>query len=173
MQFNYNDGVLTVTDAEAGQCVFAKHPSELRDWYDEAEAVAFAASISLYFIKEETQLEKAEKAKLLKANKIRSDFEEAISPPVEALGIVWNSGFDSSLSIDGAARIAQAAGLSEVGIHSLDNRRHVLSIEEATQVAIAIGGAYQQQLGIKQARMVTLDEIDLNAVNALELIGEV
>lgn len=118
----------------------------------------------------------AEKINALKEEKrmqIRSDFEEAISPPIEALGITWNSGFDSSLSIDGAARIAQAAGLSTVGIHSLDNRRHVLSIAEATQVAIAIGGSYQQQLGIKQARMVTLDEIDLSVVNALELIGKI
>jgi hypothetical protein len=106
-----------------------------------------------------------------KRTEIRDDFAIAITPPVEALGFTWNSGFNSSLSIDGAARIAAAAGFTEVTIHSLDNKPHMLSLADATQVAVIIGGAYQQQLAIKQARMVAVDEVDINASDAIAQIN--
>jgi hypothetical protein len=109
----------------------------------------------------------------VKKEDIRSDFALAIASPVEALGFTWNSGFNSSLSIDGAARIALAAGLTEVTIHSLDNKPHMLSLADATQVAVIIGGAYQQQLAIKQARMVAVDEVDVAASDAVQQISAI
>jgi hypothetical protein len=106
----------------------------------------------------------------IKKESVRQELIESLEPPVEALGFTWNSGMNSSLAIDGAARIAQAAGKATVTIHSLDNKPHVLSILDATQVAIALGSDYQQKLSIKQAKMVALDEINLTALDVIEQI---
>lgn len=110
---------------------------------------------------------------LNKRDQIRNDFMEALIPSVEALGIQWNSGMNSSVAIDGAARIAEAAGALEVTIHSVDNKPHLFSLAQTIQVAVAIGLDYQQKFAVKQSRMVALDEIDLTESSAIEQIGAI
>lgn len=109
----------------------------------------------------------------IKKDEIRAELVNSFNDPVEALNLLWSAGFNSSLSIDGAARIAQATGLTEVTLYSDDNKPHILSISDATQVAAAIGVDYQQKFAAKQSQMVALDEIDLSSANAIADIAAV
>ncbi len=116
---------------------------------------------------------KIEQLKDAKRNDIRDEFDVSLAPSVSVNGIEWNSGFNSSLSIDGAARISAAAGATSVTVHSLDNKPHTLSIAAATQVAVMIGADYQQKFSFKQSRMVALDEIDSVHSDAIAQIAAI
>ena len=119
-----------------------------------------------YSLRSFSAYEHAEKKK----DVIRRELENSFDEPIEELSLFWDAGFNSSLSIDGAARISENAGNTTVTIHDSDNKPQELTIAEAIQVAAVIGSDYQTKFALKQARMVQVDDVDKTATNAIELI---
>jgi len=105
-----------------------------------------------------------------KKDDIRLELDNSFNEPIEVLSLFWDAGFNSSLSIDGAARISENAGNTTVTIHDSDNKPQELTIADAIQVAAVIGADYQTKFALKQARMVQVDDVDKTAVDAIELI---
>ena len=106
----------------------------------------------------------------MKKDEIRLELDNSFNNPIEVLSLFWDAGFNSSLSIDGAARISENAGNTTVTIHDSDNKPQELTIADAIQVAAVIGSDYQTKFALKQSRMVQVDEVDKTAENAIDLI---
>lgn len=90
-------------------------------------------------------------------NAIRTAFDADSILPVSALGITWDGGFDSALKLDGAKRLAELAGLSNVTFYSSGNVGYALTIADAAQVVLAVSFAYQTAFARKQEAMVAID----------------
>lgn len=107
-------------------------------------------------------------------SRVRQDAEVAYAEPVtDASGRLWNGGFDSASKIKGAADLAEFAGLDQIRLYDLDNAEHVVTLNEAKQIAATIGGVFQTKLAAKQAAMRALAAIDLDASDAKVKIEEV
>jgi hypothetical protein len=102
-------------------------------------------------------------------SQVRNSFLYSSLLPVSAIGFAWDGGFDSALKLDGAKRLAELAGLSNVTFYSADNVGHDLSIADAAQVVLAVAGAYQTAFARKQSAMVAIDAATtIEQVNAIK-----
>lgn len=115
----------------------------------------------------EAVLNQLNTAKEAKRNAIRSAFNAASQLPVTlADGSVWNGGMDSALAIDGAVRMAENAGLTDLTLYDANNTAHAVSITDGKLIAAGVGAVYQSVFANKQAKMVaieaaaTLEEIE-------------
>ncbi|TFH85274.1 hypothetical protein EQG41_18345 [Billgrantia azerbaijanica] len=88
-------------------------------------------------------------------------------------GTIWNGGIDAAIKIDGAVRLAENAGLTEVTLYDIDNAEHVMTIADGKAVASAIASEYQRKLAAKQAAFRELGAIDLSADDARAQIDAV
>jgi hypothetical protein len=121
------------------------------------------------------QLE-SENTRLLEERKrvIRQEAEAAYEQPVTLPdGSVWNGGMSSALSIDGAVRMAENAGLAQVSLYDTNNTEHVVDITTGKSIAAAIGAEYQRLFGIKQTCMQQLSTVDLTTTTAKDEIEAV
>lgn len=86
-----------------------------------------------------------------KLAEIRVDYDSATLEPVEALGFVWDGGFDSAIKLDAAMRLSQAAGAPGVRFYDTSNVGHDLDFASALAVCVAVAGAFQTDLAKKQS----------------------
>lgn len=103
--------------------------------------------------------------RLQKKAAVRSAFIAESESPVLINGVAFHGGFDSALKLDGAKRLAELAGLSEVTFFDIDNLPHVLTIAEAAAIVLQIAGKYQMDFATKQSALVQID----NATTLTEL----
>lgn len=103
----------------------------------------------------------------IKRNEIRTAFEAVEDDPVTVNAIEWNGGYDSALKLDGAKRMAELSGLSNVVFYDVNNVAHTLTIAEANPIITAVGSAYQTHFAHKQDLMIAID----NATTLEELDG--
>jgi hypothetical protein len=109
-----------------------------------------------------------------KKDSIREQAETAYETPVTLSdGSVWNGGMDSALAIDGAVRLAENAGLTQISLYDSTNAERVVDIATGKSIAAAVGAEYQRLFGIKQKCMVQLDGIDLTSATAKDEIEAV
>lgn len=105
----------------------------------------------------------------LKEQEIREAASAAFETPVTLPdGTVWNSGMQSALSIDGAIRLADVAGLTSVALYDLHNKEYVVSSQDGMAVAAAIGADYQRKFSAKQHALTALEQAE--SVEAIESI---
>ena len=97
-------------------------------------------------------------AKEQKRGEVRSAFESVESGQVIINSVAWHGGFSSVLKLDGAVRLAENAGLSDVVLFDTSNNGHELTIDEAKAVVIAVGMDYQVIFARKQNAMVAIDD---------------
>ena len=89
--------------------------------------------------------------KTLKAQQVKAEFIiQADLPATDSNAVVWQGGWDSSMKLDAAKRLSEAAGSSVVKFFDYANTAHVLTIPDAMQVVLAVAGQYQTLLGKKQ-----------------------
>jgi len=98
-----------------------------------------------------------DKAKEDKRNQIRAEFEVVSNLPVNVNGVDYVGGFESAIKLDAAKRMVEQAGATEVVFFDISNDPHVLSPADATTVVLSVGADYQIKFGIKQARMVAVE----------------
>ncbi|WP_349680079.1 hypothetical protein, partial [Neptuniibacter sp. UBA6509] len=67
---------------------------------------------------------KFEKIKV--SDSIRASFVDAIHAPVPVSDAAWNGGMESALSIDGAVRLAEQAGATEITLFDYENTEHLV-----------------------------------------------
>ncbi len=84
-----------------------------------------------------------EDVKVLKKQEITKAFNEEIVKAVDVNGVLYHGGFDSALKLDGAKRISESAGATEVTFFDTSNKGAILSIGAATNVIAKIGAKYQ------------------------------
>lgn len=75
-------------------------------------------------------------------------------PVIDDTGRSWHGGIDSALKLDGAWRLAERSGASEVSFYDTSNARHHLDLADADEVVKLVAGRYQHHFGRKQALMV-------------------
>jgi len=93
---------------------------------------------------------KLAQAKDKKKAQVRSDFNRQSEATVEVNGVTWAGGEASGFKLDAARRLAQEGGLNSVTFFDATNTAHQLTIEEATQVVLAVGAKHQQDFAKKQ-----------------------
>ena len=101
---------------------------------------------------------------------IRLAFEQASTAPVKdsTNSCLWDGGLSSALSIDGAIRLAEQVGLSDVVLYDKNNVEHSLPINEAKEVVALIGKAYQELFAKKQSLLAKVDATSsIDDVNAI------
>lgn len=102
-----------------------------------------------------------------KANKIRTDFKTSITT-VNADGTSWNGGMESALSIDGAIRLAEQAGATDITLFDAENNEHLVDVATGKAIAAAIGIDYQTKFAQKQQLMRAIasasTETELDAI---------
>lgn len=103
------------------------------------------------------RLPNLEEAKTAKKQEMISEFSEVSIEPVHVNGITYNGGFDAALKLDGAKRLVELAGLTEVTFYGIDNKPKVLSIAEANTVILAISAKYQTDFAHLQELKVLID----------------
>jgi hypothetical protein len=97
---------------------------------------------------------------------IRENFLVDTLQPVEVVDengddTVWNGGFDSAMRLDAALRLTQKLeGYTTCIIHDYFNVSHEYTFSGVDIVTVAIGGAYQQKFGKKEALLVQIDDAD-------------
>ena len=114
---------------------------------------------------EYTEEELLVQAKEAKRNEIRNVFNIESEAPVIVGTVSYHGGFDSASKLDGAKRMVETAGGTEVTFFDVDNLPHVLTLAEATTVILTIGADYQTKFATKQAKMVQVE----NATTILEV----
>ena len=102
-------------------------------------------------------------AKNLKKQQIRDAFRDAFAaadaPPVDALSLKWNGGYDSALKLDAAKRLAELVGKREVVLYDIYNTGHKMNVTDAETVIIAVGADYQKKFAKKQTLMRQVDAL--------------
>ncbi len=84
-----------------------------------------------------------EQAKTDKKQELTNAFNEESTKDVDVNGVLYHGGFDSALKLDGAKRISESAGATEVTFFDTSNKGAILSIGAATNVIAKIGAKYQ------------------------------
>ena len=107
-------------------------------------------------------------AKVAKLAEIKKTYLQAADAPVEALGFIFDGGFESAIKLDAAMRLSQAAGAPGVIFYDASNIGHELGFADALQVCIAVAVAYQTALGKKQSLYTKIETAQTMA--DLELI---
>ena len=88
---------------------------------------------------------------------IREAFEIESEQPILVDAVKYHGGFDSSVKLDGAKRLAELAGLVEVTFYDTSNQFHILTIAEANNVIIQVAAKYQTDFAKKQILMTQID----------------
>lgn len=115
-----------------------------------------------------TDIELLANAKETKRNVIREEFEINSNVPVVVNQISYHGGFDSAIKLDAAKRLSEAAGAIEVTFYDVGNTGHILSLVDAQNVITVIGAKYQNDFGVKQARMVAVENaLDISQVEVV------
>jgi len=104
-----------------------------------------------------TEVELQANAKNAKQTQIRNEFNTSQEAPVVVNTISYSGGFDSAIKLDAAKRLVEALGATEVTFYDVSNVGHILSLVDAQNVITAIAMDYQTKFGIKQARMVAVE----------------
>ena len=107
-----------------------------------------------------------------KKNNVRNSFNETIKTQ-EISGVEYHGEYDSILKMDGALRLAETAGLTEIKLYDTSNNGHVFSIADAKVLVGQLGEVYQQLFDIKQTKMVELESVDTSGVDATDSTGAV
>jgi hypothetical protein len=89
---------------------------------------------------------------------------------VEVAGVTYHGGYGSAQKLDGAYRLAQRSGATEVTFFDVDNVPHVLTLAEADAVCQAVATAYQTAFAKKQTLYAQIDAVDENAPDAKDQI---
>lgn len=97
------------------------------------------------------------RAKEAKRNAIREEFETQSNEPVVVSSVSYHGGYDSTMKLDGAKRMAELSGMTSVEFFDINNVGHTLTLTEAQEVILAVGGDYQARFANKQARMNALE----------------
>ena len=92
-----------------------------------------------------------------KQTEIRNSFNAELELPVIINGISYSGGFDSAIKLDAAKRLVEALGATEVTFYDVGNVGHILNLVDAQSVITAIAIDYQTKFGIKQTKMVAVD----------------
>lgn len=107
-------------------------------------------------------------AKVSTSRTIRASFESAVNTPVLIHSAEWNGGMDSALSIDGAIRLAEQAGATDITLFDAANNDHLVDIATGKTIAAAIGIDYQTKFAQKQQLMRAIasasTETELDAI---------
>ena len=107
-------------------------------------------------------------AKIKRKAKMASKFNTISIEPVPVNGITYNGGFDSALKLDGAKRLVELAGGTEVTFYDIDNKPNVLSIADATTVILTISAKVQTDFGHLQDLKVLIDsKLKVSTVEAI------
>lgn len=105
--------------------------------------------------------------KFEKLAEIRAAYDAATLEPVDALGFVWDGGFDSAIKLDAAMRLSQAAGAPGVTFYDTSNVGHDLDFTSALTVCVAVAVAFQTSLAKKQTLFA-----QVNAATSKAKVGE-
>lgn len=106
--------------------------------------------------------------KFEKLAEIRAAYDAATLEPVDALGFVWDGGFDSAIKLDAAMRLSQAAGAPGVTFYDTSNVGHDLDFTNALIVCVTVAGAFQAALAKKQSLFV-----QVNAATSKTQVGAI
>ena len=91
-------------------------------------------------------------SKQAKKEQIRAEFDWFNQQPVvDADGIGWAGGFNSSLMLDGARRMSEQVGLADVTFYDDANSAYVLLIADAINVILLVANEASVALGQKNA----------------------
>ena len=100
---------------------------------------------------------------------IKKAFQGAsVEPVTDSSGVTWSGGINSSLSLDGAVRIAEQAGATETTIYDNDDNPHTMNITDAKNVVMTIGIKYEQNFGKRQSLYKQIK--DATTINEVENI---
>lgn len=102
-----------------------------------------------------------------KAGEIRTAFANAVAAAVNAHGHDWNGGMNSALAIDGAVRLAQLSGATEIELFDIDNIGHTVDITTGQQIAAAIAIDYQTLFAKKQQLLRAIADANADALAAI------
>jgi hypothetical protein len=95
----------------------------------------------LAFINPASTLPVAKSAQLVA---LATDFATAsVTNVTDSNGVIWSGGMSSALSIYGSVQLAAVGGATSVNLFDADNLPHVVTMEQGTAIAAAIGAAYQ------------------------------
>jgi hypothetical protein len=96
--------------------------------------------------------------KTSKKAEVKNSYIEEETKSVGVFDVFWQGGYSSTLKLDGAKRIAEEAQQSTVVFFDADNLPHELTIEEATQVIVALGAKYQEDFAKYQGLKVAIEK---------------
>jgi hypothetical protein len=88
-------------------------------------------------------------------------------------GKVWRGGKASAESIKGAVELAQFAGMTEITLRDANREPHVMALETAMGVAVAIAMDYQMKFQAEEDALLALSRIDLSSEDAIQQIEAV
>ncbi|MCK5307927.1 MAG: hypothetical protein KAJ73_04880, partial [Zetaproteobacteria bacterium] len=88
------------------------------------------------------------------SNAIKNDFELIVLEAITVATINYHGGYESSIKLDAAKRLAELAGNTTVDFYDTINVSHTLSIVNAEAVILAIGSDYQTKFAIKQGLLI-------------------
>ena len=95
-------------------------------------------------------------------------YNEVSIEPVPVNTIIYNGGYDSALKLDGAKRMAEMAGLTEVTFYDIDNKPNILSIDNANTIILTIGAKYQNDFKHLQNLKVLIEsKLKVSTVEAI------
>ncbi len=98
-----------------------------------------------------------EQMKLQKQDQIRSAFAQNENNPVDSLGQTWNGGYESTLKLDAAKRLAELINNTSVTLFDLNNIGHVLNLADAETVIIDVGMVYETLYQKKQGLFADIE----------------
>ncbi|SIS87723.1 hypothetical protein [Neptunomonas antarctica] len=101
------------------------------------------------------------------ANAVRDGFSASIKQPVAANDTTWNGGMDSALAIDGAVRLAEQMGQTEIDLFDAANQAYSLDIGTGRTIAAAVGAVYQVKLARKQQLLRDIASVSSSELDAL------
>ncbi len=99
---------------------------------------------------------------------VRKAFNADANKPVVVNNITYHGGIDSAYRLDGALRLIEKAGLTEVSFTDIENVAHALTVAQANTVILSVGQDYQVKFMNKQQKMVDIkNAADEAAVNSI------
>ena len=103
-----------------------------------------------------------------KKSSIRSAYDAACSQSVDVGSVLYDGGFDSAVKLDAAMRLAQTAGAAQVTFYDSENDPHILDMDAALAVVLAVSSAFSAMMDKKQALFKQIETAeDIDAVLAI------
>jgi len=107
-------------------------------------------------------------AKINKKVEMSYKFDEVSIKPVTVNDVIYNGGFDSALKLDGAKRLIELAGGSEVTFYDIDNKPNVLSIVDANTVILTISAKVQSDFGhLQDLKVLIASKLKVSTVESI------